>query len=167
MAGLTVDRICAEAGIKQRTFFNHFATKEDAILGRELPRLDEQRVREYLAATEVGVLTGALRLVVLPGTDDPADTALAAARFEVLSTSPALAERQAVRMLPLVGEVQAVVRLKLRQLEPEASERSIDDAAAVVTQLGASLMLSRAPGRDPVPPEERVASLAWVWDKLL
>ena len=62
-AALTVDQICEAVGISQRAFFNHFDTKDDALLGWELPRLNEQRVRKYLAEPAVGVLSGAVTLV--------------------------------------------------------------------------------------------------------
>ena len=34
---VTVDLICDVAGVSQRTFFNHFPTKDDAMLGRDRP----------------------------------------------------------------------------------------------------------------------------------
>src|SRR3954464_6718048 len=71
---VTVDQICAAVGVTQRTFFNHFDTKEDALLGLDLPRIDEQRARESLADPAVGILTGSLSLVQPPQEmlDDPA-----------------------------------------------------------------------------------------------
>lgn len=33
LSGFTVDEVCDEAGISRRTFFNYFASKEDAVLG--------------------------------------------------------------------------------------------------------------------------------------
>src|SRR4051812_45996541 len=99
-AALTVDQICAAVGISQRTFFNHFDTKDDALLGWELPHLNERRVREYLADPKAGVLTGAIGLVDLP-TELIDEPELARTRFRVLALSPALAERQGTRLRPL------------------------------------------------------------------
>ncbi|WP_130178550.1 TetR/AcrR family transcriptional regulator [Cryobacterium sp. SO1] len=165
-AALTVDQICTEAGIAQRTFFNHFDTKEDALLGKELPRIDEQRTREYLSSRSIGVLSGALHLVRIPVVDE-VDQELLRARIAILRTSPALAERQAMRMLPLADEVQSIVKLKLRDLDPNRSEDELDTSAALITQMASALMLSSAlPPTDGSSPRT-VHDLAWIWHRLL
>ncbi|MDR6970018.1 helix-turn-helix domain-containing protein [Leifsonia shinshuensis] len=161
-AALTVDEICNAAGIKQRTFFNHFATKEDALLGAALPRIHEGRVREYLSDTSIGVLTGALELIELPARDDGDD--LDTARLQVLAASPALAERQASRLIPLAGEIRGIIRLKLSSLGADRSPEQLDSSAALITRIASSLLLERRlPGDDAAP----VQQLAWVWDRML
>lgn len=163
-AALTVDQICAEAGVAQRTFFNHYDTKEDALLGKELPRIDEQRTREYLSSRTVGVLTGALDLVQLPATDDPD---LLMARLAILRTSPSLAERQASRLRPLAEDVRGIVVLKLRDLDPARPPGEIDASAGLITQIASSLMLNSALQSATEPPAPTVRDLEWVWDRLL
>lgn len=162
-AAVTVDQICAEAGIKQRTFFNHFDTKEDALLGWDLPRINEVRTREYLSNRDVGVLSGALELVDMPPTSDGA--ALLSARMKILAASPALAERQARRLRPLADEIRSIVRLKLGDLGPEETPARLDSSAALITQMAAALMLRpKAPDTEsPVSLDE----LKWVWPRLI
>lgn len=158
-AALTVDQICAQAGIGQRTFFNHFPTKEDALLGSELPVLNEQRVREYLSDPHAPVLTAALGLVDVPGVGDE----LTALRVRVLGTAPTLAERQASRLRPLAAEVQGIVRLKLQAIEPDMDDTDLDAAAALVTLLASTLLLQgTTPGQAPP-----LGPLRRVWDRLL
>lgn len=162
-SSLTVDQICEAAGVKQRTFFNHFSTKEDALLGSVLPAIDEQRTREYLASPGIGVLTGALTLVDIPRTDT-ADTDLSADRMRLLGASPALAERQASRLLPLVDEMRAIIRLKLGTLGSAEPAEQVDAAAATITRIVAALLLRP---RDPDEDGSPLAELRWVWPHML
>jgi len=170
---VTVDRICAEVGVTQRTFFNHFDTKEDALLGLELPRLDEQRAREYLANASVGILSGALGLIQMPR-DFTEDPATARARFAIIASSPSLRLRQSARFAPLAEEVQEVIRLKLHSIADEAmTEDAIRAAAGIVATMAATLIIQ--PGPDGLPSivdspgaaAERLRSLEWVWSRLL
>lgn len=184
-AALTVDQICEAVGITQRSFFNHFDTKDDALLGWELPRINQQRVREYLADQAVGVLTGALGLVEAPAElrDDPA---LASARLRLLSDSPWLAARQAARIVPLAGQVEGVVEQKLRSLAgPDRDDVAIRSSAATITAIAASLTLrptltptmpsdGDAPGGpegmplpNPVAAASGLDGLRWIWDRLI
>ncbi|WP_380168427.1 helix-turn-helix domain-containing protein [Jannaschia sp. R86511] len=137
---LTVDAVCVAAGISQRTFFHHFPTKEDALLGLDLPVLDEERVRDYLSDPRIGVLSGAVSLVRLPE-GSPADAALELARLRLVAASPALYRRQGERLLPLLHEVRGLVLTRLRagagdDERPEDLERQAD----LVTAMGAALM---------------------------
>lgn len=180
--GLTVDAICAEAGVGQRTFFHHFPTKEDALLGLDLPVLDEERVRTYLSDPQVGVLSGTVGLVRLPPPDDPA---VMLARLHLISTSPALFRRQGERLMPLLHEVRGLVLTRLRatasagSADAPAGPDGPDDGtlqlqADLVTAIGAALMQAvgvRAvqTGEVPAPgaPQQLLEALRPVWDKLL
>ncbi|MFI6767825.1 TetR/AcrR family transcriptional regulator [Streptomyces sp. NPDC050355] len=45
---ITVDAICAEAGVSRRTFFNHFATKDEVFLAWD--QSDEDHIVQLIAA---------------------------------------------------------------------------------------------------------------------
>jgi len=44
--GFTIEQLCETVGVSRRTFFNHFASKDDAVLGIELDANDEM-LRAY------------------------------------------------------------------------------------------------------------------------
>lgn len=173
VAALTVDQICAGVGISQRSFFNHFDSKDDALLGWALPRLSDERVAAYLADGSVGVLTGAMGLVKIPRefVDDPT---LVMARLQLLMSTPALAERQTARLRPLAQQVEGVVLRKLETLAgAEMDAATLRSAAVTITAIAAALVVQpAAPGSSPrLPDPERSAGsldeLRWIWDRLL
>ena len=172
-AALTVDQICAAVGITQRSFFNHFDTKEDALLGWDLPRLSEQRIAEYLADPAVGILSGAMSLVDLPASflDDPE---LMRDRFVVLSSSPALVQRQGLRLQGVARAVAEVVLVKLRSIAaPDANPHQLQSTAQIITAVAATLTLRGngpfdGPPSFPLPGDDTALDeLRWVWDRLI
>ncbi|MFZ7088967.1 TetR/AcrR family transcriptional regulator [Curtobacterium sp. RRHDQ10] len=40
LTGFTIEQLCDEVGVSRRTFFNHFSSKEDAVVGIELGAAD-------------------------------------------------------------------------------------------------------------------------------
>ncbi|GAA5036024.1 TetR/AcrR family transcriptional regulator [Microbacterium fluvii] len=54
LAGFTVEEVCSEAAISRRTFFNYFASKDDAVLGIPLDRSDAAAVARFLAGGDAG-----------------------------------------------------------------------------------------------------------------
>lgn len=173
---LTVDAVCADAGISQRTFFHHYPTKDDALLGLELPSIAQERAHRYLSDPSVPVLAGAVALIDLPAGagEDPATHA---AQLRLLAGSPQLQARQAARFLPILGELRGLVRLRLEALA-RADGRTVDAAeldaqADVVTALGAALV-NTAARRVVDSPDAGLPDLATVvdpvrpvWDRLV
>ena len=47
LGSATVDLIAERAGVSRRTFFNYYATKEDAILGATEPAIPDAALREF------------------------------------------------------------------------------------------------------------------------
>lgn len=175
--GVTVDAVCAAAGISQRTFFHHYPTKEDAVLGLDLPSVSEERARRYLSDPTIPVLSGAVALIDLPaGVDEDPGTHVD--QLRLLAASPQLQARQAERFLPILHELRGLVRLRLaataRADGREVDEESLDHQADLVTALGAALanvaarrVVDAAGVAGPPDLADVVAPLREVWDRLI
>lgn len=63
LAGFTIDQLCDEVGVSRRTFFNYFASKENAVIG--IPaRVDELAEAEFLTERSSSVLDALVELQV-------------------------------------------------------------------------------------------------------
>lgn len=75
--GVNTARIAEAAGVSPRTFFNYFATKEDAILGIGRPELRPRHLEAFVNGTQhrpllrVGLLTLSVVATSLGETKDP------------------------------------------------------------------------------------------------
>ncbi|MFE6307397.1 TetR/AcrR family transcriptional regulator [Nocardiopsis sp. NPDC057823] len=136
---VTVDMVCELAGVSQRTFFNHFRTKDAALLGLRPPEIDERAAREFVVSTGP-LLSEAARLIrVDPGAlgDDPAQLAR---RIRAVGSSPTLMARQMDRVQALEGEVREIVLLRLRAQYPGEDEADLRGQADLATQLAMGVM---------------------------
>ena len=93
----TVAQIADEAGISQRTFFNYFASKEDAVIGTAASGPDEQLVRDALASADFssGVLEATAELVREVLSRSLGDAETERRRRAVFMRNPALVQRNA------------------------------------------------------------------------
>jgi AcrR family transcriptional regulator len=104
----TADRIAEAAGVSQRTLFNYYAVKEDAILGVRTPRIPPNAAQRFDAAAgaqpllvrTVFLLADALRSINVPGV-------ISGERRVLLERHPELSSRLRGRILDARNLVRA------------------------------------------------------------
>jgi AcrR family transcriptional regulator len=162
---VTVDMICDAAGVSQRTFFNHFKTKDAALLGPDLPTIDERAAREFIVS-DGPLLAEAVGLIRIDPSRLPSDAGLMAERFRAISTHPALLARQMERLAAIEGELREIIALRLRQHSATrstdaAASADLDAQAELITHMLAGVMRyvgtewarRMREGLDPEPPD--------------
>ncbi|MFG6404074.1 TetR/AcrR family transcriptional regulator [Microbacterium sp. P04] len=129
LSGFTIEDLCDAAGVSRRTFFNYFASKEDAVLGMPLQRGDEEAVAAFLAG---GTASGELSPTLLVHLAE-----LTEVRWRVLDIAP-----DSVR--ELVAAVKREPRLLGRMLEHGLNDERAD-AALIIEREGLAPDDLRAP----------------------
>ncbi|WP_260981295.1 TetR/AcrR family transcriptional regulator [Curtobacterium pusillum] len=135
--GFTIEQLCETVGVSRRTFFNHFASKDDAVLGIEIDANDDTLV-EYAAGRAVpadldplaSIVALAIEQMHLVGIDR-ADEALVRQVFE---REPALVARFLSATDVQLAKVTAAVATRFGWTDPT------DRRARIVTEATAALL---------------------------
>ncbi|MEX5259939.1 TetR/AcrR family transcriptional regulator [Kocuria sp. CPCC 205263] len=165
LSGFTVDELCAEVGISRRSFFNYFASKDDAVLGTPardpLEAFGEEFVAGGSAPDEAPLLTALQELVVRSFAllEGPHDRTLL---LDVLRREPVLLQRLTETMERRLAELTELIarRQGCGDRDPFPGV-----AAAVVSHLAGhtvhEFLETRPAGADPdeSPPLEEFAEL--------
>lgn len=146
VAATTVDAVAARAGVSTRTFFNYFATKDDALLGND-PSMEERARALVLEAPHDEPLRRVVRRLydsqVRALSDDPQTWWL---RRQVTLAEPVLAERM---LGSWVRVDKTVVDAAVERAHRLAGRRKVDDLAVAV-EVYAALGAGRAAFRQHV-----------------
>ncbi|MFC3991704.1 TetR/AcrR family transcriptional regulator [Actinoplanes siamensis] len=110
---VTVDEISEAAGVSPRTFFNYFATKEDALVGDPLEGCADPR--ELLLAAPPGPALAAVEAALAPAVRQiQDDRELWLLRLRVMMNNPQLLPRLAAGAATAEQEMTAAIAERLR-----------------------------------------------------
>jgi AcrR family transcriptional regulator len=123
LSGFTVEQLCAEADVSRRTFFNYFASKEDAVLGVPLDRSGDADAVQAFLDERPDTPPGQVSATLLTDLG-----ALIEARFRVVDVAPDTVSH-------LVAAVEREPRLLSRMLEMAAAGER-EDAQLVARREG-------------------------------
>jgi AcrR family transcriptional regulator len=136
---VTVDMICARAGVSQRTFFNHFKTKDTALIGPGAPQVDERAARTFIVSTGP-LLQEATALIRIDAGAMAADATLLARRIRAVGTNPVLMARQMERLAAIEHDLREIIELRLRTQYPDEPTDRLSEQAEIITHILAGVM---------------------------
>jgi len=135
--GFTIEQLCETVGVSRRTFFNHFASKDDAVLG-----IEQGATEEMLGAYASGAL--------VPDDLDPLGSVVALAIEQVHVAGVDRADEALVRRVferepAMVAKFLAAVDVQLAAVGQAVRERfgwtdPDDRRAQLVTEVAAGLL---------------------------
>ncbi len=139
--GFTIEQLCDTVGVSRRTFFNHFASKDDAVLGIEM-NADVQAIDAYAAGGVVPADLEPLDSIVALAIDqlhrvgiDRADEVLVRGVFE---REPALVARFLSATDVQLGRITRAVRQRFGWDDPaDRRARLVTEAAAALAKVTA------------------------------
>ncbi|MEU6718396.1 TetR family transcriptional regulator [Nonomuraea sp. NPDC046802] len=145
-----VTEIAEAADVSERTFYLHFPTKEDVVIGTAQDRLDDglRAIAEWRPGQSVAeVLESAAQSIVENAWRSDLPSGLAALRVKLLASTPSVQSRLVHRMLRTQGELIEA----LHRAAPEVVSRAEAAAlvGAVLGALNATAILSIEQGDGP------------------
>lgn len=154
--GFTIEQLCETVGVSRRTFFNHFASKDDAVLGIEI-NADVEAIDAYAAGGVVAAHLEPLDSIVALAIDqfhragiDRADEVLVRGVFE---REPALVARFLSATDEQLARITDAVRLRFGWDDPaDRRARLVTEAAAGLLKVTAETFFDDAFDESTGPP---------------
>lgn len=156
---VTVEAICAEAGVSVRTFFNYFETKDDAVLGHAPWPLESEAADAFVAGGPTGHLLEDMQALVSSFLGDPhLDHARMARAFELAAQEPRLIARHMAWLEKHKGQLAAVVEKRLGSGTASSAYSTETVSAALMFLVHATFLRSEASPAD-VPVGDHLAAV--------
>lgn len=158
--GATIDAISVRSGISQRTFFNYFASKEDAVLGTRSPTLSDDALARFRDESQGDLFSRAVRLMFSVMRSTSVGNPFAS-RKELVARFPELRRRLAA----LVTECEHIVGDTL--VDPATSEEVTEalgveggrDSARAFLTLASAVLRFSSLNSEATDPDEREAEV--------
>ncbi len=161
----TIEQIAARADVSPRTFFNYFASKEDAVLGHtELDLAPETLDAHLTAVAGEPAAQAVVDLAFLVFGDSFGDEHERTARKEVIVRFPQLMHRQVARMTAVAEAMTGAVRTVLERDPAWGPEAATPQAAEMLLGMCMTGLRSSARHEGSDPDDVRAAVVASIRD---
>ncbi len=138
---VTVDMICDEGMVSQRTFFNYFGTKEGVFLGTPPPMPADDELARFVHGTDADILGDLVGLITAALVDQEPDPGILRSRRLLIERTPELLGRENTRITELEESLTRLVLERLHaQGRTEESTPDLEDEARMVVALAGSVM---------------------------
>lgn len=144
ISDVSVDAIAEQANISQRTFFNYFASKEDAILGQRPPVIDDDVAAEFALGDGDDLVEKVTFLLISVFRDTTAGSG-PQQRRALMRKHPDLVRRGMDHVEDVRHLVLDLVVARLAELPRWRGSSDVEDAAQLIILTASAVMRAAVP----------------------
>lgn len=133
---VTIDEVSRIADVSPRTFFNYFASKEEAILGDPPTLAETDTVERFVTnADNSGVFDGLVAVLIEVGDSSLEDAEMMQLRHALVKEYPQLFALRMAKMRDFEERVASVIMRRLRHDQPDAEASVLERRARLMTHV--------------------------------